>query len=81
MNLPDQLYHSTLNSERDNADWNLNFRTGIAFTISPKTTVGSQFTAFSNKRDQIAFNFTEDFINGEKPLVELCGFHLLPYID
>lgn len=59
IDLPDHQYQSKMKSERDNTDWNQNLRTGVEYVIKQKTTIGSQFTAFNNKRDQLAINLTE----------------------
>ena len=59
VDLPDQQYRSEFKSERDNADWNQHLRTGIEYVLSQKTLIGSQFSAFSTKRDQLAYNVTE----------------------
>ncbi|CAN5444101.1 hypothetical protein BH23BAC1_BH23BAC1_06160 [soil metagenome] len=56
--LPGQETQSSFQGKRDFKNWTQNFRSGIELALNPKTTIGSQFTAFSIKNDQLAFNKT-----------------------
>lgn len=61
---PNGQYLSEVSSEKRFRDWNQNGRIGIDFILTPKTTLGAQFSAFSNKSDQLAFNTSEITLGG-----------------
>src|SRR5690606_2156623 len=56
---------SAVSSDKRFSDWYQNGRIGIEFLLTPKTSLGSQITAFSNKSDQLAFNTAEKKWGGE----------------
>src|SRR5690606_9901167 len=68
--LPDKKYQSNVSKEQEFTDWNQNARIGMEYMMNTKTSLGTQFAAFSNKSDQFGYSHTE-IILGDKPLTRI----------